>query len=774
VTDRYELKQFVRDATARYRFERLMEPAGLIRGGTVTPKWMQDGASFWYTVGAPHDTQILRVDGTTGKVAPLFDVAAIRRAFAAIIGEEPPHRGLPFDGVIEVEAGRYRVTVRDCAYCLLVGESIEIAIGKDGTSSGESLLSYQRPVWLGEPALVSEVPSPDRCWCARVEQGNVMLRAAVDGHIMALTTDGTPEFAWDIEAARLRVTSGVGVESHLLDPWSPQGHYLFAIKVDRRAVPEVSFLRYLNGEVQLCAYKTQRAGGPLDIAHPHAIDVRTRRVQRFHVGDTANHYFTLVGWLPDGLRVLFTRHSRDFKRVDLLAGDPRDGSVRVILSETAETFVALQHEVIFAGNNHATILPDGSGLIWRSSRSGWNHLYLYTMDGGTVCTLTKGEFAVMDVVSVDPQGGWVYFTAHHDECRPYDSHLCRVPLRGGSIERLTGLDGQNIVCLSPACKTFTVVNSRPDRPFLTDFHTCDGRHLARVEQADISALQTLGHVVSEEFTVRAADGKTVLWGVMHKPADFDPTRRYPIIDHIYGGPQVAFVAHDFSLGEHCLSRLDRALAQLGYLVICLDARGTPERSKAFQDVVYRNWGRHEIADHAAAIKQLAQRHPFIDLERVGVWGHSWGGYFTIRAMAQAHELFRVGVAAAPGSDVYDSILYEPFLDLPNRSKDVYEYASNYPWLHRITGKLLMVVGTADPRIYSNALRTLDRLIEVRIDHDVVVLPDAGHVFKGSQEEYFVHKLVRHFESHLKLRPGDSALGSAAPRARGRQWVEVDC
>src|SRR4029077_1020950 len=240
-------------------------------------------------------------------------------------------------------------------------------------------------------------------------------------------------------------------------------------------------------------------------------------------------------------------------------------------------------------------------------------------------------FPVIDVVAVE-EGAWVYFTAHHDQSRPYDTHLCRVKFTDGEVQRLTRLDGQNVVSVSPLKKTFTVVNSRPDRPFRTDFHTCDGKHLATVQEADVTALESLGHVASEEFTVTAADGEDVLWGVMHKPADFDPKKKYPVIDHLYGGPQVTMVAHHFGLGEDIHSRLDRAIAQLGYIVISVDARGTPERSKAFHDVVYGNWGRHEIPDHVATLQQLAKRHAFIDLNRVGVWGHSWGGYFTIRAL----------------------------------------------------------------------------------------------------------------------------------------------
>jgi dipeptidyl aminopeptidase/acylaminoacyl peptidase len=744
-----------------------MRPAGLVVGGNITPRWMLDGASFCYADGAPHDTVILRVDGPTGQVTSLLDVARTRKALVTLLGRDLPYKGLPFDSVIELGEGRYRFSFEGAEYVLSTNGYalwamdcataashytgvVSRAMGVD-LESREAPRSYRRPMWMLEPMLVAEVLSPDGCWFASVKDGNILLRAIVDDRTMPLTTDGTADFAWDIEAPRLRVTAGIHLGQHLLDPWSPDGNRLFAIKVDRRAVPELPLIRYLKREEEICTIKVQRAGGPMDVPYPHVLDVLAKRAVPIDLGQTEDRYFVLIGWLPNGSEVLFTRHSRDFKTVDVLASNPVDGAVRTILSESAQTFVAIQLEVIFHGDNHIAILPDGSGLIWRSSRSGWNHFYLYAIDGTLIRALTEGEYPVIDIVAVDQEGDWVYFTAHHDQHRPYDTHLCRVKLTGSEVQRLTPVDGQNTVSISPAKKTFIVVNSRIDRPFRTDFHACDGKHLATVHQADVAALDALGHVTSEEFTVTAADGKTQLWGVMHKPVDFDPKKKYPVIDHLYGGPQYSKVAHHFGLGEDTHAYLDRALAQLGYIVISVDARGTPERSKAFQDVVYRNFGRYEIADHVETLQQLAQRYAFIDIDQAGVWGHSWGGYFTIRALAQAPDLFRAGVAVAPATDPYDAIFYEPYLDLPTRAKAAYDYANNHDWADRIKGKLMLITGTSDPFVYSNTLEMAHYLIQAGIDHEFVVLPESGHHFLGKEDEYFVRKLVKHFEAHLKSR-----------------------
>jgi dipeptidyl aminopeptidase/acylaminoacyl peptidase len=305
-------------------------------------------------------------------------------------------------------------------------------------------------------------------------------------------------------------------------------------------------------------------------------------------------------------------------------------------------------------------------------------------------------------------------------------------------------------------QNFVAVNSKPDRPYRTDLYRCNGEHLGVVQKADLAKVESLGYVPSEEFTVTAADGKTTLWGVMHKPFDFDPTKNYPVIDHIYGGPQATLVSHTFGIGADAQSRidhalLDRALAQLGYIVLSVDARGTPERSKAFQDTVYERWGQHEIEDHVATIKQLAQRHAFLDLHRVGIWGYSWGGYFAIRGLAQAPGTFHVGVAAAPTTDPLNLFIYEPYLNLPSRTRSAYDYANNCRLAEKIEGKLLIVAGTADPVMYSDALRMTHYLIEAGVDHELVVLPEANHYFQGRDQDYFIRKLVKHFEVHLKPR-----------------------
>lgn len=706
--DDFNLRGVISDPTALDRFHRYMAPDDLVVGGRIQPIWLADDDAFIFAEPSQDGEIWFRVSGKSGERSVLND-AQRARALAQVANQS--------------------------------------AADISGNADGHS---FRRQNWSAEASVVPEVRSPDGAWMARLDAGNINLRSLSDNRIAALTSDGGADHGWDIEAVRLKMGGDGDLQRRLVDPWSPNSNYLFALKVDRRSVPDLAFVRPLKREEELCTIKIQRAGGPLDVAQPYIIDILSKRAIHLDVGDTLDSYLTLVGWLDDSSEVLFSQHSRDFRSVTIYAAD-LSGKVRKVLSESADTFVAIQHDVIYFADNHLTLLPDSKGIIWRSSRSGWNQLYHYELGReSSGRQITSGNFAVNDVVAFDSALDRVYFSAHHDPDRPYDLHLCSVNLEGGAVARLTSRDGQNLAKMAPSLSHFVVTNSTPSRPYQTFACSAEGEELACLTQADVGGIEGLGGIISEEFQALAADGETVLWGVLHRPADLDPSKSYPLIDHIYAGPQLSFVSRGFGLGGDTLSRLDRALAQLGYIVFTVDARGTPGRSKAFHDVVYRNWGRHEIADHAAVVRQLADRYPYIDANRVGIWGHSWGGSFATRALAQAPDVFKVAVGSAPGTDVYDSILYEPYLGLPAESREVYDFASNHGWLKHIRGKLLLLVGSADPAIFWHTIEVADFLIKASVDHELVILPDASHAYTGANDRYFVHKLVCHFERYLRV------------------------
>jgi dipeptidyl aminopeptidase/acylaminoacyl peptidase len=279
-----------------------------------------------------------------------------------------------------------------------------------------------------------------------------------------------------------------------------------------------------------------------------------------------------------------------------------------------------------------------------------------------------------------------------------------------------------------------------------ELHNADGTLLQTLSEASIHCLQELGWTPPEEFVVTAADGETDLYGIIYKPYDFDSNTRYPVIESNY---PVVSVPRTFVPLDWAGALRAQALAQLGFVVFIVDTRGSGVRGKKFQDVIYRNWGRHEIPDHVAALRQVAETRRYMDLSRVGIFGHSWGGYFTIRAMLLAPELYRVGVASAPIVDVgCCARAHEPWMGLPQNNRDGYEYASNLHLAGNLEGELLLITGTNDV-LFSEAMKMVDALIRAEKPYDLVVLPEQGHGYVGKAGTYVQEATRRYFQEHLK-------------------------
>ena len=734
-------------------FERYLDFASLVQDASVEPNWLADGTSFWYAQGGPVNRVVWKVDAVAGVREALFDVPRLRSAIADALGYQPSYTGVPFERFQLSPDGTtasFALDGRSFSLDMATYEISALSLSPPTQATAVTPGTYGRQGYFGAPTPVPDVMSPDGRWLAKLVDRNIALVSTTDGSVRQLTSDGTEDDAWDLESMRMLLTAGIRVEFVPFTPWSPDSLKLWATRMERTDMPRIPEAHYLETIVGVDMRPFAIAGGKIDHARPQIVNVLSGEVLGVDT-PTKDFYFNQLAWLPDSSEVLFARYTRDFKTVDILAASATDGSVRGLFSESTDTFVKIQHDILSSGISGFTLLPEGQRFIWESTRDGWNHLYLYDLEGRLQRQLTRGDFPVLDVTKVDHENGWVYFAAHGESPRVYDTHLYRVSLSGGEMQRLTHGEGQHQVQFSPGLEYFLDTISAPNQPPRTELRGVDGELILTLGEADISQLETLGWTPSQEFTVKAADGETDLWGVMHFPFDFDPEKKYPVLEYLYAGPQIVTADRSFALGQWKSQNLPRAMAQLGYVVVTLDARGTPERSKAFHDVVYRNWGRHEIADHAAAIRQLAERHAFMDLDRVGVWGHSWGGYFAFDALAKAPDLYRAAVSSAPGFDPYRSLLYEPYLDMPNRAKAAYDFASPFRHAPTIKGKLMLVGGTADFATFPEYMKMSHALIEAGVDHEQVVLPEQGHGYSGNGEDYYIRKLVDFFDRNVMRR-----------------------
>ena len=725
----------------------------MIDGGRIVPNWLPDGSTFWYASGGPNDREILKVDPDGNSEEPFFDTARLRAALAESLGHEPAGEGVPFERFQVVAPGTVSFSLEGVSWSLNLDD---YSLARQPPPSAFSLELVRSEAERGVPGTflrerflgLGRMPSPealssDGQWVATVRDNNLALRATVDGQEVPVTNDGTDRVFWDVEAV-------------LWQPWSPTSEQIAVVRQHAEGMPIIPTIKWLKPVEEVLEVFTMPAGVDLYRSELYLLDIHSRQPRHVDMGDNADHYVRVLTWLPDGSELLVARYDRLLTRVELLAVDARTREVRTIMTESSETFLTNHHEAIWAEETGFFLLPDASGFIWNSERSGWDHLYHYGIDGRLVRQLTSGEWPVKDVVRVDQDNGWVYFTGHGDQARPYDTHLYRVGLNGRGFAQLTAGIGQHKASMSPSAEYFVDTFSNVDAPPRTELRAGDGRLVRVLDEADIGRLTAVGWVPPEEYVVKAADGETDLWVTMYFPNDFDPKRKYPVIEYIYAGPQTTWRPMDFGddLGPFGalvgnLVNFPRALAQLGFLVVILDGRGTPERSKAFHDTVYMNWGQFEIADHSGAIRQLGERLPFMDLDRVGVMGASWGGHFTFRAMTQAPDLYKVGISSVPGYSSRRFTLYEVYLGMPQDNKAGYDAADALALAPLLEGELLQIGGINDTGTQADMFQMTERLIRLGKQHRSMIYPDTGHGAFGKTGEYDMELKRRYFVEKLK-------------------------
>jgi dipeptidyl aminopeptidase/acylaminoacyl peptidase len=451
---------------------------------------------------------------------------------------------------------------------------------------------------------------------------------------------------------------------------------------------------------------------------------------------------------PDASQLAFVSTSRDHKQETLRVASAADGAVRDVMEER----VATQYE---SGQGAANwrFLPASNEVIWYSERSNWGHLYLYDLATGKLKNqITSGDFVVTALLRVDEKARMLYFVADGREKGrdPYFNHLYRVGFDGSGLTLLTPEDANHEVTFSPSGRYFVDRYSKADAAPVCVLRDAGGKLLAMLETADISKLLGAGWKAPERITVKARDGVTDLYGLMFKPTGLDTGKKYPIVNAIYPGPQSG------SLGVYgrsfAAARGDaQALSELGFIVVMIDGMGNPQRSKSFHDAYYGNMGDNTLPDQVAGMRELAQRYPWIDIERAGIWGHSGGGYAAADAMFRYPDFFKVGVSEAGNHDnrEYEDDWGERYQGLLSKSGSGgnYDDQANENIAKNLKGHLLLAHGTMDTNVPPyNTLLVVNELIKANKDFDLLLLPNRHHGF-GS-EPYMVRRRWDYFVRYL--------------------------
>lgn len=735
---------------------------GRIFNAEARPNWIGETDRFWYRRNARDGATFLLVDPASGEVRPAFDHVRLAAALSRATGMAQTHSRLPFakftfaddEGAIEFDAADRRWRCDLATY-----ECAEVA---------------------GEEQSETEVRSPDGKWVAFVRDHNLVLREVATGGERQLTTDGVPDYAY---AARAGSTLSAVTDKVIGRPatpalqWSPDSMRFVTYRLDERRVRDMHLLQSVptdgSARPTLHPYRMPLVGDEhLPTGEWYVIEAASGAVVPLQVPPLTRFVRSpfesrIIWWEGKGARLYALHHERGGRSASLYLADPATGAARVIVEERGESLV-YPHHVPFEFANVREV-GDGEAVIWFSQRDGWGHLYLYdTATGAQRAQLTSGAWTVLYTLRVDAAGGWVYFTAGGREAGrdPYLRHLYRCPLDGGDPALLTPEDADHGISFSPSGAYFVDTYSRVDLPPISALRSADGRLIATLETADVSALTELGWRFPERFTVKARDGVTDLYGVIFRPTTFDPAQRYPVLDGIYPGPQTIRAPKVFGGGEAGARNFwqDQALAELGFIVVNIDGLGTPYRSKAFIDVAYgRQFGEAGgLEDHIAGLRQLASRDPSLDLERVGIYGHSGGGYASARAMLRFPDFFKVAVASAGNHDQlgYSADWGERYIGMPDG--DNYADQGNIALAGNLRGKLLLVHGELDDNVHPGlTLRLADALIAANKDFDLLIIPFTNHGFfdlrRGRKaadrfislsHPYFIRKRWDYFVQHL--------------------------
>jgi dipeptidyl-peptidase-4 len=630
--------------------------------------------------------------------------------------------------------------------------------------------SYSPGIAKGSP---DEVLSPDGKYSAFIRGWNLWIKEIATGSEKALTSDGVENFGYATDNAGWKHS-----DSPVLS-WSPDSRKIATFQQDQRHVSNMYLVKTKVGAPELSEWKYP-VPGDSDIIRIYRVIIDLDRepgIIRLKLSSDARRGtlcddisceggFDDVAWSEDSRQLVFVSTSRDHKQENMRIADCETGEVKDIFEEK----VATQYESGQGSINWKYLSKTGE-IIWYSERSDWGHLYLYDVTSGTLKNqITSGSYVVREVLKVDQKNRVIYFVGSGKEAdsNPYFRYLYRVDFSGKNLLLLTPGKGDHTVSFSPDGKYILDSWSQPDIPSVCEVRDIKGKLISTLEKADISRLTATGWKPPVQFTVKSADNRWDLYGLMFTPSNLKTSENYPVIVNIYPGPQGGSVGS----WSFMAARGDcQALAELGFIVVQLEGSCNPGRSKSFHDVCYGNMGENTLNDQVSGLKQLKEKYKFMDLERVGIYGHSGGGFATAAAMFKYPDFFKVGISESGNHDNrnYEDDWGERYIGLETIDKNGvsnYENQANQIYARNLKGKLLLVHGGMDDNVPPyNSYLVADSLIKANKDFDFLILPNARHGY-GSDSYYIMRKRWDYFVQYLlKAEPPREYLIKPEPDPR---------
>lgn len=696
----------------------------------VEPTWETNGNAFIYNVTTRNGKEFFRVNPDTKQKAVAFDHSKLALLLTDSLKEEVKPFELP---ISKVE---------------LVGKEELSFFAKEKkwiyNPVKNTLLRK-----VNEPSLTDkESLSPDGKWIAFIKDGNIYLKDKATVEEYQLTTDGLPEngYGHSLSWYFTRNDSKGEKNDYTIDAtWSNDSKKLIVPKIDRRNTRRLLLYKVdVKGyQSEIVSYERELAGDTVvTMADLYIFDVNQKKGKKIDLPSNPEFLGTGAYTFEGCPKAYHIRYYRGYKKRELFEIDLETGSTRSILTESyPKTFVDLSTESF-------DVIYDKGEFIWRSEQDGWCHLYRYDLATGKIKNqITKGNFYVYGIEHLDKKNGTLYFMAGGVDPNkdPYQKYLYSISIEGKNQKLLTPEEATHDIRISPDKKYFFDNYSSHKDPNLAVVRQLkDGKQLMMVEKTDIDDLVKMGWKPAETFSMLADDGKTMLYGMIIKPTNFDPNKKYPVIDGTYTGPHTIRAPKTFS---RSVLNMDLSLAELGFVVVNIDGRGSAYRSKEFHDISYARLG-YGLVDHVYVIKKLAEKYSYIDANRVGIYGHSAGGYDATRALLLFPDFYKVGVSSAADHDHRMEKIWWPELYQGFPVDTQYHNQSNVTNASKLKGHLMIVTGDLDNNVNSSAtFKLAGELTKANKDFEFIVLPNDNHD-TCYWNKYFLRKRWDFFVTYL--------------------------
>jgi dipeptidyl aminopeptidase/acylaminoacyl peptidase len=701
--------------------------------------WIGTTHKFYYRRSLANGFEFVTVDADTQQRQPSFDHNRLADALSRASGRAYSPTRLPFQTfTFNDQLSAIEMTIAGARWtCLLADYSCR---APEQPRLGDIRRGITGPV-RGDQSGVTPRPrmSPDGKWMAFIDNYNVAIRPFGGDKRTVLSTDGS--------------------EGNYYDPaslaWSPDSSKLVAYRIRpgyRRLVHYVSSSPEDQLQPQHWAIQYAKPGDLLDLEQPVLFDMRSQKQITVDATLFPNPYdMSDLVWRKDSRSFTFEYNQRGHQVYRVIEVDAQTGQARAVISEEPKTFFYYNRSAatLQAGKRYRYDIADGKEIVWMSERDGWNHLYLIDGATGKVKTqITKGAWPVRHVIKVDEDKRQLWFSAGGMQAGrdPYFQHYYRINLDGSGLTPLTTVDANHTVEFSSDMTLFVDHYSRVDLPSISELKRADGSLIAQIDKGDISGLVKLGWKAPEVFVAKGRDGATDIWGLVWKPRNFDPAKKYPVIEYIYAGPHGTHTPKSFSAASGM-----QAQAELGFIVVQMDGMGTSNRSKAFHDVAWQNLRDAGFPDRILWHQAYAAKNPFYDISRVGIYGGSAGGQNSMGALLFHPEFYKVAVSYAGCHDNrMDKIWWnEQWMGWPVAAQ--YSASSNVEHAHKLQGQILLVVGELDTNVDpSSTLQVVSALMRANKNFDFLMIPGAEHnAGRGGQfGEYGERKRFDFFVRHL--------------------------